>query len=121
MPQFDFETLYDRRGWGSWKWADCPEGSLALTTADMEFSTPQVILDAMAKRLEHPIFGYEPTSSAALPLLPEFYRRRFGAEAERDWFVFVLSVMPGLFRACALAGGDIMYCTPMYHYIRRTA
>ena len=121
MPRFDFDTLYDRRGSASGKWADCPEGGIALTTADMELQTPQVILDAMEVRLRHHVFGYEPTSSAALPLLPEFYRRRFGAEAEQDWFVFVLSVMPGLFRACALAGGDIMYCTPMYPYIRRTA
>lgn len=121
MASFDFNTLYDRRGSGSSKWADCPPGGLALTTADMELCTPPVVIDAMAKRLEHRVFGYEPTSSAALPMLPAFYRRRFGVEAERDWFVFALSVMPGLFRACSLAGGDLMYCTPMYPYIRHTA
>lgn len=121
MAEFDFDSILDRRGSGCWKWADCPEDGIALTIADMEFAAPPAVCEAMAARLKHPLFGYEPTSSAALDGIPAFYARRFGAVCERDWVVYALGVMPGLFRACSLAEGDVMYCTPMYPYIRRAA
>lgn len=119
MSEYDFDAIYDRRGTPCNKWKDCPETVIPMTIADMEFATPQPIMDALKRRLAHPFFGYESIAPAALPHVADFYRRRFHCNVEEEWLVYVLAVMPGANLACAAAGGSIMYCTPIYKHIRR--
>lgn len=119
MGKYNFDIVYDRRDTPCNKWKDCPEHVIPMTIADMEFAVPKPITDALKKRLEHPFFGYEGIASRALPHAADFYKRRFRCDVERDWVVFALAVMPGAYLACSLAGGSIMYCTPIYKHIRR--
>lgn len=62
----DFDEVISRKGTGCVKF-DCPEvgDRLPLWVADMDFATPDFILDAIKERLEHPVMGY--------PLVPENY------------------------------------------------
>ncbi len=113
-------TFHSRRDTPAIKWAHLPPEVIPLTIADMEFACPLPVLEALRARLDHPILGYEFTAETALNDLPEFYRRRFGCRVPREWLVPVPAVMPGLYRACALAGGAVMYCTPIYNNIRTT-
>ena len=39
----------------------------AAGVADMDFKAPQAILDALQKRLDHGIFGYETVPDGVLP------------------------------------------------------
>ena len=60
---FDFDKQYDRRGTTSIKW-NClggfapHEDMLPYWIADTDFATVPEILEAMKKRLEHPVLGY---------------------------------------------------------------
>ena len=55
---FDFDTLFDRRNTESVKWDEFP-GTLPLWVADMDFKTAPCVLEALQRRLDHGIFGYE--------------------------------------------------------------
>ncbi len=60
--KIDFDTPVDRSNTNSIKWGSRTvkhEGLLSLSVADMDFAMDTQILEAMNKRLEHPIFGYE--------------------------------------------------------------
>lgn len=117
----NFGQIYDRRLSNSSKWRNCAPDEIAMTTADMEFPTPQPIITALKDRLEHPFFGYEAVASKALPVVVDHYRRNFECEVDPEWLVYTPSVMPGCNLSCSIAGGTVMYCTPMYGHIRGVA
>ena len=70
--KYDFDQIIDRCGSGAIKcdgleqWYGNSE-LLPMWVADMDFATPDFIVDAIKARLEHPIFGYT--------LEPERYRK----------------------------------------------
>src|SRR5471030_1773731 len=55
---FDFDQVFDRHATGSTKWSRYPADVLPMWVADMDFAAPQVIIQALQKRLEHPLLGY---------------------------------------------------------------
>ena len=63
MVKYDFDRQIERRGTGALK-TDALEARygkadlLPLWVADMDFETPPFIIEALRKRLEHPILGY---------------------------------------------------------------
>ena len=59
----DFDQRIDRRGTNSYKWDDNENlfgraDLLPFWVADMDFATPEPILDAIRDRCEHPVLGY---------------------------------------------------------------
>ena len=63
MANYDFDRMIDRRGSGALKTDALKErygnaDLLPMWVADMDFATPPFIIDALRKRIEHPIFGY---------------------------------------------------------------
>ena len=60
---YDFDKIIDRRGTGSVKYEMLKEmfgreDLIPLWVADMDFETPPFIMDALRRRLEHPVLGY---------------------------------------------------------------
>ena len=63
---YDFDELIDRRGSRCIKYDTLQEhfgrsDLNALWVADMDFRTPDFILDALRRRLDHPVLGYPTT------------------------------------------------------------
>src|SRR5262245_33166804 len=54
----DFDRVIDRRQSDSNKWHKFPPDVLPLWVADMDFSSPPVVVDALKRRVEHGFFGY---------------------------------------------------------------
>jgi cystathionine beta-lyase len=59
---FDFDQVFDRHNTGSTKWSRYPADVLPMWVADMDFAAPPVIIQALQKRLEHPMVGYSVAS-----------------------------------------------------------
>ena len=59
MTRYDFTTQPNSLNQNTMKWheAESDPELLELWVADMDFRTPDCIVDAMAKRLEHHAFG----------------------------------------------------------------
>ena len=63
MKQYDFNEFIERTNTDSIKYDALTEnfgrdGLMPLWVADMDFRTPDFILDALRRRCEHPVFGY---------------------------------------------------------------
>ena len=54
---YNFDEIVNRRDSGSLKW-DVKENQLPMWIADMDFKTAPEIIEALKKRVEHGVFGY---------------------------------------------------------------
>lgn len=121
MSQFD--TVIERRGSGSFKW----DGNgrlfgrgdlLPFWVADMDFATPAPILEAVRKRLEHPVLGYEERSPAYVECVRRWLARRHGWDVPAEWLKFCppssIVAMYGLIVTLTEPGDGILVPTPTY-------
>ena len=54
----DFDQIIDRRNTESIKWQVYGEDVLPMWVADMDFRSPEPVIEALHERVEHGIFGY---------------------------------------------------------------
>lgn len=88
-----------------------------MHVADMDFAVAPAITRAIARRAQHPVYGYT-------QIMPEYYdsvcgwqKRRHGWTVERDWVIPVIGVLPIVAAALrALCGEDrtVMVQPPVY-------
>ncbi|MGM0689565.1 MAG: MalY/PatB family protein [Bacillota bacterium] len=96
-----------------------------MWVADMEFATPQVIIDAIRERLEHRIFGY--TKIFGLEYYNTFVRwtkKRYQWQFEKDHLVTSNGVIPALYelvRFICKPDEKVLFVTPSYSYFKRAA
>ena len=56
-----FDEKWNRTGTGTIKWKASEEGRkdiIPMGIADMEFATAPCVIEAVRRRMEHPLFGY---------------------------------------------------------------
>lgn len=93
---YNFDELVERRGTGAVKWDAVPEGTLPLWVADMDFAAPPVVLDALKRRVEHPVFGYTRVGSNYLDAFVAWQKERNGWELRPSDIITAPSVMPAI-------------------------
>ena len=121
--KYNFDAVIDRRGSDAIKLVDVPEiwgkdDLLPLWVADMDFATPSYILDAIRKRLDHPIIGYTRKCRNWGTSIVNWQKMRFGWDIKEEWLHFVPGIVPGI--ACAVncftkPGDKVLIQTPVYH------
>lgn len=80
---YNFDEQIDRRNTNSFKW-DIKErhintgGVLGMWTADMDFRSPQPMLDAMEARLKHGVIGYTIRSDNYKDIIRGWTQKRYG-------------------------------------------
>ena len=90
---------------------------LPFWVADMDFATPDFLLDAIANRLLHPVIGYTDEPEELLASVVDWADRRFGWYIHPDWLVCFTSVVPGLSASVRSVGNDgdqSLVMTPVY-------
>lgn len=116
------ENGVDRTGTHCLKWDDRKntfgrEDVLPMWVADMDFPTLPAICQALAKRTEHPVFGYTFVTPEEKRAELGWLERRHGVKAEEDWILYCDGVVDSLFacaRAFARPGSQIMVQPPVY-------
>lgn len=114
---FDFDAPPPRRGTGSFKWDLYGEDVLPLWVADMDFASPPPVVEALAARVAHGIFGYSLVPDSLIDAIVTHLERRYGWRIQGDWIVWLPSVVPGLNLACdafAAPGEPVLTITPAY-------
>ncbi len=98
---YDFNRIINRKGTSSVKhgllgslFGD--ENLIPLWVADMDFATPDFILEAIRKRTEHPILGYTLRSDDFFNSIISWYKRHYQREIEKEWIVFSPGIVPAL-------------------------
>lgn len=83
MPEFNFDEDIDRRAVPALKVHPMVLGADGSTlfpagVADMDFRAPPAVLDAIARRAEHGVFGYETIPQGLMPALTGWLAARHG-------------------------------------------
>lgn len=91
--------------------------------ADNNFATPQFIIDAMKRRLEHPIFGYTAENPNYRRTLVEWVKNRHQWDIRPEWLTYIPGIVKGIGMAInVFVGKDekVIIQPPVYHPFRLT-
>lgn len=116
MP-YNFDELIERRNTNSIKWTTYPEDVLPFWVADMDFRTPQPILDALQATLQHGVIGYEFLQRRTQAVVATRMERLYGWKVEPDWVVATPGVVSGFniaARAVCATGDGVLIQPPVY-------
>lgn len=117
---YDFDKIIPRRGTNSYKWDSMPEDRdvLPLWVADMDFRTAPAIIDALARRVEHGIYGYVHVPVKYYKSVIDWFDRRHNWLIDREWFIYTSGVVPAIsavIKALAEPGDGVIVQTPVYN------
>ncbi len=90
------------------------ENLFAAGVADMDFKAASPVLDAMQKRLDHGVFGYETTSADLLPALVRWLQNQHGWKVPKDHILTSPNILTALAMAASLftEEGDAVIVQP---------
>ena len=128
--KYDFDELVERRGTGCVKWDERPRvgehGSgmapsadvIPLWVADMDFKAAPAILEAVKKRAEHGVFGYNIVPESYYEAVISWFRRRHQWEIQREWILYTTAVVPAMscvIKALTMPGEKVLILSPAYN------
>jgi cystathionine beta-lyase len=120
---FDFDTLPVRRGTASLKWDfggrfAGREGLLPLWVADMDFAAPPFIVDAVARRAAHAVYGYTLEPESYFEAAMRWLLVRHGWDVRREWLLpapGVVQTVSAALLAASVPGDRIVVQPPVYY------
>lgn len=123
---YDFDCMIDRRGSGALKYDELSErfgrdDLISLWIADMDFATPDFILDAMRRRLDHPVIGYTREPADYRPAIVDWIREIHGVEIRPEWLCYIPGIVKGLglvIQFFTSPGDRVIIQPPVYHPFR---
>lgn len=118
----NFDKIINRKGTNCIKYDKMEQfiGSsdlLAMWVADMDFETPDFVMNAIKTRAEHPILGYSYRTDSFNKAVAEWMYKRHNWEVKPDEISFSPGVVPGLFLALkgfSKEGDKIIVQPPVY-------
>lgn len=116
--KFDFDTPIDRRGTASVKW-DKYKGQdvIPMWVADMDFTCPPAVVEALHKRVDHPIYGYSDPPAGLVDSVIDHLESEYDWKIEPDWIVWLPGLVVGLNAVCRAfgePGDEVLTATPIY-------
>lgn len=122
MKKYNFDELIDRTPFSTVKYDGRQAffgnpDVLPLWVADMDFRTPDFIVDAMKKRMEHEIFGYTIRPGSYHQSIVNWMKRRHNWEIRPEWISFSPGVVAGLtmaIEALSEPGDGVIVQPPVY-------
>ncbi|MDR0348998.1 MAG: pyridoxal phosphate-dependent aminotransferase [Tannerella sp.] len=117
--KFDFDEIIPRRGSNSCKWDSAKDdGVLPMWVADMDFRTAPAVIDAMANRVRHGVFGYTQVPQGYFDAVTGWFGKRHHWIIRKDWLLFTSGVVPALsavIKALTEPGDKVIVQTPVYN------
>jgi len=122
MKKYNFDEIVDRRGTDCIKYDALPhffgsEDALPAWVADTDFRTPDFIMEAIRKRMEHEVLGYTFRGEGFHNSITGWLKKRHGWDIQREW----ISFSPGVVSALAISvlvhtrpGDKIVVQPPVY-------
>lgn len=118
MDSFDFDQIIERSTSDSDKWRFYGKNVLPLWVADMDFKTPQAIIDGLKTIIDHGIFGYgESRPQAVLTSIKNYMLKRYQWEIKDSDIILLPNLLSGLniaARAIGEIGDGVLTTTPIY-------
>ena len=115
---YNFDECPSRQGTESVKW-DLYPGTLPMWVADMDFRIAPEIQQALQKRLDHGVFGYELLPDSYFEVMGRWFSSRHGWEGiGRENIVpttGVIAAYSAAIKAMTQPGDKVMVMTPCYN------
>ena len=115
---FHFATTPDRRNTASLKWEKYAERDIIpLWVADMDFPSPEPVLEALQNRIAHGVMGYTLPPASLNAAVQDYLATHFAWEIEPAWLVWLPGLVTGLNVACravGMPGDEVITATPVY-------
>lgn len=126
MKTYDFDQQIDRSG--TWAIKHCRleqvfgrADIIPLWVADMDFATPDFIMDALRQRLENPVLGYTATPDDYWPTVARWIREHHDWEIQTEWMAFIPGIVKGIgmvVNVFCRPGDKVIIQPPVYHPFR---
>lgn len=111
--KYDFDKRIERNGTNSFKWDFVKQNGeivywdetdparhqkpvLPMWVADMDFPSPQPVVDAVKAHAEKGIYGYAYPPPSYYDSVVNWMQRRHGWKIQQEWISFTPGVVPGL-------------------------
>lgn len=128
MKTYNFDEIIDRSGSGDLKHeALLPRWGrndlLPLWVADMDFATPDFVVDALKARLSHPIFGYTIEPADYRPTIIDWNESHHGWKIKPEWISFIPGIVKGIgfvVNVFTKPGEKVIIQPPVYYPFRMT-
>ncbi len=115
---YNFDQTLDRRQTNSTKWGQIPEDVIPLSLADMDFRTPEPVLNALRSSLEFGVLGYDLQIKTLQEVASARMERLYGWKVTSEMVVAIPGIVSG-FNAAARTvcdrGDGILIEVPVYH------
>jgi cystathionine beta-lyase len=121
--RYDFDKVIDRKNTNSIKWDHVKsvfgdEDILPMWVADMDFSAPPPVIEALKRRAELGIYGYPKRPRAYYEAIINWMKKRHGWEVEKEWLTYSPGVVAGinlLILALTQPGEKVIIQPPVYY------
>ena len=117
--KYNFDELVERRGTNCVKWDEAPSDEvLPLWVADMDFKVAPAIFEAVKKRAEHGVFGYNIVPESYYEAVIAWFQRRHQWEIQRQWILYTTAVVPAMsvvIKALTMPGEKVLILSPAYN------
>ena len=122
MDKIEMFKAVNRQGTYTTKYDDAKkkfgtEDLLPLWVADMDLASPLCVQETLAKRAEHPLYGYTVYPPAYYNAIESWMQKRFDWHIKKEWIVPCYGVVPSLnfaINAYSKEGDGLMVQTPLY-------
>ena len=126
--KYDFDELVERRGTNCVKWDEegpcqtddrcSSKEMIPLWVADMDFKVAPAIQEAVRKRAEHGVFGYNIVPESYYEAVIAWFRRRHQWDIHREWLFYTTAVVPAMscvIKALTMPGEKVLILSPAYN------
>ncbi len=130
-----FDEYLERRGTGSMKWSEPllpaharrggagspvsdPGTMIPMWLADMDFPTAPPVIDALARRVQHGVFGYASAGDDYFRAIIGWHERRHGWDVDRDWIIPTSGSVPAInvaLQTLTRPGDGVIVQPPVFH------
>ena len=126
MKIYDFNAPIDRRGTHCVKFDALKDmygrdDLLSLWVADMDFATPDFIIDALKRRLDHPVLGYPVQYDGYWQSVVNWIYNHHGWQVQREWMRYIPGIVKGIgmvVNVFTQPSDKIIIQPPVYHPFR---
>ena len=122
MKHYDFDEPIERRHTDCVKYDALPamfgrDDLLPMWVADMDFRSPDFVMDAIRHRCDHDVLGYGMPSNGYWDAVTAWLDKRYAIHATKDELHFIPGIVAGISFAllCFTQPGDrVLVTTPVY-------
>ncbi|PKO06642.1 MAG: putative C-S lyase [Chloroflexi bacterium HGW-Chloroflexi-3] len=116
--QYNFDEVIPRRETESIKWNFYGKEILPFWVADMDFRSPQPVIDALEARVKHGVFGYPSENLVLKETIKERLSNLYQWNVSLEDIVFLPGVVNGfnlVIKALTQANQQVLMQPPVYH------